>query len=174
MSFVGARLIDKVVRSLKFDLQQKCNGGPKEYFRKKEGDLTVVTPLPVVHRVLLERELLQIGVGLGQQADEEEARAGAVEGRHRLRRERYFVAWRIDYYHRQADDVHPHGLRTVNAPFDITPPRGGENWVAYELGYITRSLYFTWNVQNTAKRITLLRRSSNLLSRPILMILYRR
>lgn len=109
---------------LAFHLQHKFNGALQKNCNLKEGELTVVTPLSVVYRVLLEGELLQIGVGLGQQADEEEARAGAVEGRHCLRGRRYFMAWRIDYYHRQADDVHPHGLRTVNAPFDITSPRG--------------------------------------------------
>lgn len=97
---------------LQFYLQHKQSSA-KEFSdirAQSESDLTVVTPFSIIHRVLLESELLQIGVGLGQQTDEEEPRAGAVERRHRLRRGRNFVTWRIDYYHRQADNVYPYGL----------------------------------------------------------------
>lgn len=82
---------------------------------------TVVAPLAVVHRVLLEGEFLQVCVGLGQETDHEEPSAGAVQRRHGLRRGWYLVTRGINDYHRQTDDVHPHSLR--NTIEDTFSPR---------------------------------------------------
>ena len=62
--------------------------------------LTVVAPFAIVDGILPERELLEVGVGLGEEADDEEGRASAVEGRHRLGRRWDLVTRRVDDDHR--------------------------------------------------------------------------
>lgn len=81
---------------------------------KKNNQLTVVAPLAVVRVFRLERELLQIGVGLGQQTDHEQRDPSAVEVRHGLRGRWVLVPGRVYYYHRQTHHVDPDGLK--NSP----------------------------------------------------------
>lgn len=71
---------------------------------------TVIAPLAVVDGILPEGELLQISVGLSQEADDEETGTSTVQCRHCLRCWWYLVPRRVDDYHRQTDHVHPHRL----------------------------------------------------------------
>jgi hypothetical protein len=73
--------------------------------------ITVVAPFPLVLGVLPERELLQIGVGLGEKPDDEQTSPGGVQGGHGLGGRRDGVPRRVDYDDGEAHHVHPHRLQ---------------------------------------------------------------
>lgn len=79
--------------------------------KAQERFLTVVAPFALVDRILPEGELLQVGVGFGEQSGDEEAGPGGVQGGHGLGGRRGGMLWRIYYYYGQANDIHPDRLK---------------------------------------------------------------
>lgn len=124
--------------------------------------LTIIAEFPRVGRILSKREFLQIGIRFRQQAENEHSGACRVEMCHCFRRVRLWVSRWVDNYNGKRYDEHPHRLF-------LEMKEDNQN-----LDRSLALLFLTWNVQNTANRMTFFLLSSNCLSRPIFTIRYSR